>query len=177
MDDPRIWTVHVLPKIDDPGDLLHCSCVCKQWNQVCQQLYPQLHSSYFGFPFYDNLSHKRNYLDAKNFYCGSHPLYPGWNAYILQENMPSHLVGKDYLIFKAIHQKYEVEMFNRYWQEHYVQHYESGRNKCARNPPYIEFKIIRSDEKTGYVQLHILIRAQEYKRSCWTPGGKINVNI
>ena len=75
----------------------------------------------------------------------------------------------------ALSKKYEIEMYNKYWDNHRGGHYESGKNKCARTNPYIEFTKIKSEG--SYYQFKILIRAEDHKRRCWVAGGKVNITL
>ena len=103
--------------------------------------------------------------------------YP-WYGYFT--NLPKELNRYEKNIAKAISLKYEREMYEKYWWDHHSNHNESGKNKCARTQPFIEFKYLERKTNPGrklWMKFHVCIWAEEDKRSCWTGGGNINVII
>ena len=112
--------------------------------------------------------------EAHGHYWIHHP----WYGYFTE--LPEELKKHRKRIAKMISLKYEQAMYEKHWWNHHSQHNESGRNKCAREQPFIEFKYLERKTNPGgklWLKFHVCIRADEYKRSCWTSGGNINVVI
>ena len=75
-------------------------------------------------------------FEAKGYYWIHYP----WYGYFTK--FPEELEKDKKKIARAISQKYEKEMYEKYWIQHYSGHNESDRNKCAWEQPFIEFKYL-----------------------------------
>ena len=108
------------------------------------------------------------------------PVNEGWGGFL--ERKDFQVPFSDEYIMKKLGEKYPPSVFNEKWSKHRDGHYESGKSKCARSKPYLEFEIIKVEGKYEddtlaaiYIQVKGLVICFEPKRSCWAGMGKFNI--
>ena len=126
--------------------------------------------------------------DVHNYIPTRYHIVGGWYGLLDGEEDSHHPLNlnrkwlyREKELMKKIGQKYEPEMFDKYWNHHYDTHYESGKNKCARFAPYVKFYVMEeipcTDPKNVDLKIRGVIWNTERRRTCFVSMGKITITV